>query len=334
MRVPRDLRGLAGDGAGSAPRPPAAPWRPPAPASSRRRGRGSSGRLLEFRRRSGLPVRRRRRTLGLLKQFATAVVLVGTPATALWWSATSPRFALGRIDVETTDRVNRGWVESRLAHLRGQNLVWMSMHSVEQSLADHPWIRGVEVSKTLPDRLHVAVVERLPVAVFEGDEGRFYVDREGRLIAPVDDEETPPAAGARTGGYLVLRAAPAPDDDESAPRPRSELERGLGLALDAAQALSRVDPTWGAELSEVEVLGEEDLLLRTRALPFPLLVEAGTVEERVRRFQQAMPEVLARVPRPERVDLRFSNRMVVRPAAGTPGARPGDGRGDAHGETG
>lgn len=330
MRVPRDLRGLAGDGTGGAPRPPAAPWRPPEPRSGR--GGGPAGRVIEFRRRSGVPVRRRGRTLGLLKQLAAAVVLVGTPAAALWWSATSPRFALGQIDVETTERVNRGWVESRLAHLRGENLVWMSMHSVEQSLADHPWIRGVEVSKSLPDRLRVAVVERQPVAVFEGEGGRSYVDREGRLIAPVDDEETPPAAGARPGGYLVLRAAPAPES--GAPRPVPELERGLRRALDAAQALSRVDPSWGAGLTEVDVLGEEDLLLSTRELPFPVLVEAGTVEERVGRFQRAMPDVLARVPRPERVDLRFSNRMVVRPFAGAPGGRRGDGRGEAHGETG
>lgn len=330
MRVPRDLRGLAGDAARGAPRPPSAPWRPPEPES--RSGAGPAGRVLPYRRRSGVPVRRRGRTLGLLKQFAVAVVLVGTPAGALWWSATSPRFALHRIDVETTERVNRGWVESRLAHLRGENLVWMSMHSVERSLADHPWIRGVEVAKSLPDRLRVAVVERQPVAVFEGADGRSYVDREGRLIAPVDDEETPPAAGARPGGYLVLRESAAPEG--GAPRAVPELERGLRRALDAAQALSRVDPSWGAGLTEVEVLGEEDLLLRTRELPFPVLVEAGTVEERVGRFQRAMPDVLARVPRPERVDLRFSNRMVVRPLAGASGGRGGDGRGEAHGETG
>lgn len=326
MRVPRDLRGLAGDGTGGAPRPPAAPWRPPEPAS------GPAGRLLEFRRRSGVPVRRRGRTLGLLKQFATAVVLVGTPAVALWWSATSPRFSVKHLDVETTDRVNRGWVESRLAHLRGQNLVWMSMHGVEQSLADHPWIRGVEVSKSLPDRLHVAVVERQPVAVFEGSDQRFYVDRDGHLIAPVDDEETPPAAGARPGGYLVLSERKIPEGAE--PRSRADLEAALRRALDAAQALSRVDPSWGAGLTEVEVLGEDDLQLSTSALPFPVLVEAGTVEERVRRFQEEMPAVLARVPRPEQVDLRFSNRMVVRPVAGSPGGRRGHGRGEANGETG
>lgn len=332
MRVPRDLEGLV-DGAGGSGRPAPAPWRPP--DASSRSGAGPAGRVLEFRRRSGLPVRRRRRTLGLLRQFALAVVLVGTPAAALWWSATSPRFALARIDVETTERVNREWVETRLGRLHGRNLVWMSMKSVERTLADHPWIRGVEVSKSLPDRLRVAVVERQPVAVFAGPEGRVYVDREGRLIAPVDGGEAPPAAeagdGVRPAGYLVIREAPAAAPD--AARSGGEREQGLRRALDAAQALSRVDPSWGAGLTEVEVLGEEDLLLRTRELPFPLLVEAGTVEARARRFQQAMPEMLARVPRPEWVDLRFSNRMVLRPADGTPVARFGDGRGEPHGAT-
>lgn len=323
MRVPRDLQGLV-DGAGDAGRP-AVPWRPP------ERSSGPAGRVLEFRRRPGLPVRRRRRTLGLVRQFGLAVILVGTPAAALWWSATSPRFALARIDVETTERVNREWVESRLSRLRGRNLVWMSMQAVERSLTDHPWIHGVEVSKSLPDRLRVAVVERRPVAVFDGPEGRVYVDREGRLIAPVDSGETPPAADARPGGYLVLHEVPVAHG--AAAGSPTEREHRLRRALDAAQALSRVDPAWGAGLTDVEVLGEEDLLLRTRELPFPLLVEAGTVEERARRFRRAMPDMLARVPRPERVDLRFSNRMVLRPVAGASGGRSGNGRGEPHGET-
>lgn len=276
----------------------------------------ADGRVLAFRRRSGLPVRRRRRLLGLLRQLAVALALVGIPAAALGWSATSPRFALARMDVETTERVNRAWVEERLAHLRGRNLVWMSMRKVERTLAEHPWIGGVELSKSLPDRLRVAVVERRPVAVLEAAEGRFHVDEEGRVIAPVDAAGEPPGEAGRAGGRLVLKESP-PDGGA----PGWEREPALRRALEAATALSRVDPGWGGALSEVEILGEEDLVLRTRELPFPLLVEAGAVEERVRAMVEMMPELLARVPEPARVDLRFENRMVIR-------------RGEVYGQTG
>lgn len=325
MRVPRDFSGLH-----ETPEAPAVPWknlRPDDPP-------GPDGRVLPFRRRSGLPVRRKSRWREIARHFATAVALVGVPAGSLWWSATSPRFDLARLEVETTDRVNREWVEARLAHLVGRNLVWMSMRSVERSLADHPWIRGVEVSKSLPDRMRVEVVERRPVAVFEAADASFWIDREGRLIAPVDDAGAPPATGGAADDYLRLR--------ESAPGPAKaagagaalERQRRLRGALDAAQGLARVDAGWGAGLTDIEILGEEDLVLRSRELPFPLWVEAGTVEERARALQRRLPELLVRVPSPSRIDLRFEHRMVVRPDPGETGAGADDGRGELHGQTG
>lgn len=333
MRVPRDFSGLH-----ETPEASPVPWRNLGPdeRSDRAGGHvsGADGRVLPFRRRSGLPVRRRSRWKELTRHFVTAAALVGAPAAALWWSATSPRFDLVRLEVETTDRVNREWVEARLDPLRGRNLVWMSMRSVERSLADHPWLAGVEVSKSLPDRMRVAVVERRPVALLEAADGTFWVDREGRVIAPVDDAGAPPAAGAEETLRLV-EAGPAAGAPTAAGGGASlERQRRLRGALDAAQGLARVDTGWGSGLTEIEILGDEDLLLRSRELPFPLLVEAGTVEERARAFQRRLPELLARVPSPARIDLRFEHRMVVRPDTGEAGGGADDGRGELHGQTG
>lgn len=323
MRVPRDFSGLH-----ETPEAPAVPWKSVRPDDPP----GPDGRVLPFRRRSGLPVRRRSRWRGLARQFATAVVLVGVPAGSLAWSATSPRFDLARLDVETADRVNREWVEARLGHLVGRNLVWMSMRGVERSLADHPWIRGVEVSKSLPDRMQVEVVERRPVAVLEASDGSFWVDREGRVIAPVDDAEAPPATGDSADEWLrLLESSPV---EAGSPGAALERQRRLRRALDAAQGLARVDAGWGAGLTEIEILGEEDLVLRSRELSFPLWVEAGTVEERARTMKRRLPELLARVPSPSRIDLRFEHRMVVRPDLGETGAGADDGRGELHGQTG
>lgn len=325
MRAPRDY--ARPEPARPAAMPP--PWTTAGGRSGAGPGARSgppSDRVLPFRRRPGLPVRRRRRFLGLLRQFALALVLVGAPAAALWWSATSPRFDLAELEVETAERVNREWVEERLAHLPGRNLVWMSMASVERSLADHPWIAGVEVSKSLPDRLRVAVVERRPVAVLLADGERFYVEATGRVIAPVGAGLAPPVEADRAGDYLVLRE----------PRPVPDRERTLARALEASRALARAAPAWGAALAEVEVLGEEDFRLHGRELPFPLVVEAGTVERRVGILVDRIPELLAEVPEPGEVDLRFENRMVVRPgaAADAAGTGPDDGRGERYAQTG
>ncbi len=328
MRAPQDPRR---DG----PRPPVMPppWTP-APADD--------GNVLPFRRRAGVRVRRRRRGFGVTRQFLLALVLVGSPASALWWSATSPRFAVSQLQVVTSERVNRSWMEARLQHLMGRNLVWMSMESVERSLSGHPWIAGVEVTKALPDRLRVAVVERRPVAVLEAGDERFYVDRTGRVIAPVGDEEAPPGE-SRRGGYLLLGVAAVaagvkgtpPVAAGASPAPRDLLgEPVLARALDVVQAFSRAAPEWSAGLSRVEILGEEDFRLETGALPFELLVEAGQVEGRVRSLRELLPKLLARFPEPASVDLRFSHRIVVREAAGRPAVSAIHGRGESYGQTG
>jgi len=332
VRAPQDPRR---DGPPPAAMPP--PWTP-APATD--------GNVLQFRRRSGLSVRRRRRGLGLARQFLLALVLVGTPAAALYWSATSPRFAVSELQVVTSDRVNRSWMEARLQPLMGRNLVWMSMESVERSLSGHPWIAGVEVTKQLPDRLRVAVVERRPVALLEVASERYYVDRSGRVIAPVDDQEAPPGEARRRGRYLLLGVAAAAAGVKAAPETAAAAagkaaagqnpvrEPVLARALDVVQAFSRAAPDWGQGLSRVEILGEEDFRLETGALPFELLVEAGQVEGRVRALRGLLPRLLARFPAPASVDLRFSHRIVVRGAAGRPAATAINGRGERYGQTG
>jgi cell division protein FtsQ len=301
------------------------------------------GNVLPFRRRKGVPVRRRHRGLRLLRPFLLALALVGTPAAGLYWSGTSPRFAVSELQVVTSDRVNRAWMEARLQHLVGRNLVWMSMESVERSLSGHPWIAGVEVTKSLPDRLRVAVVERHPVALLEVGSERWYVDRSGRVIAPVGDEETPPGESRRQGRYLLLGvaaaaagvkgvpgAAGAPEPDPTGQPVRRAV---LARALDVVQSFSRAAPDWAAGLSQVEILGEEDFRLETGALPFELLVEAGQVEGRVRAFEDLLPRLLARFPAPKSVDLRFSHRIVVR-GAGRPAATAINGRGEAYAQAG
>lgn len=343
MRAPGDLQSL--------PRPGALPPSWAVPGASERVGTGAAGGagVLPFRRRRGVPVRRRRRWLGLLRPLAAALLLVGAPAAALAWSATSFRFALADYAVETGANVEAAWVEERLEPLVGKNLVWMSMRRVERRLADHPWIAGIEVSKVLPDRLRVAIVERRPVARLETPAGAFWVDRRGVVIAPLapsdlaDDEPAADAwveAGGQekeaARGALVLRvasAAPAAwtDGERSATSAIDpDLAAALPRALAAAQALSRAAPRWGAALDAVDLLGEEDFILHTAELPFPLLVEPAAVEGRVRRLTDLLPELLRRVPQPAAVDLRFENRIVVR-AAALEAERRNDARGELHG---
>ncbi len=194
----------------------------------------------------------------------------------------------------------REWVSARLEPLRGRPLLRLSLAEVEASLSDHAWIAGVAILKRLPDTLSVRLSERRPAALLR-DDGLHYVDADGRVIDLFDPRKGPT-------DLLLLSASPAQ-------RPRI----GAGAALRAATEFQRVAPAWGEELSEVEVLGEDDLRFHTAALPFALLLGATGIESGLRRLRRHLPEVLPRFGGAAVMDLRFSGRIVVVPASAPPG---------------
>jgi POTRA domain, FtsQ-type len=300
---------------------------------------GASGRVLDFRRRPTPPRRRRPSLLAaLLRPFATAFLMVAVPLAAGAWVLGSPRFALREVAVEGSDRIPAAWLQNAVAPLVGRNLVALPLEAVTDRLERHPWIASLAVEKELPDRLRIAVTERKPVALLavggihgtggSGRSGRsgpgtaealVYADMAGRPIAPV-------APGDDTASLLVVQIsekAPGAAADPAV-RKAGQAAAGTGVAraLAVAGELGRVNPTWAAGLTRVEVLSEEDFRLSTRALPFPLLVRRGQVVEKVRRLEALLPELGRRYARLDGVDLRFSRRIVVQPAAPSSGAEP------------
>jgi hypothetical protein len=85
-------------------------------------------------------------------------------------------------------------------------------------------------------------------------------------------------------------------------------------ALDLVAELRRAHPAWGVGVREVEILGEREYRVTTAALPYPLLLEAGTVSPAVANLQQMLPEIERRLPAIGEADLRSPRRLVIRPS--------------------
>lgn len=266
-------------------------------------------RVLTFRRRPYAARRKRKSPWRVLfTGLLSAVAVVGLPLTLVAWVLTSPRFALQRVEVEGGERVPPSWVESALAPLHGRNLVRLPLGEAERLVAQHPWVEAVEVSKRLPDRLRVRVRERRPAALLRRGADVVYLDAAGREIAPLED-------GAHGVDLLLVSLG-------------GEGVETVSSALELAQELEQAAPEWAARLSEVEVLGEGDFRITTGALPFPLVVRAGTLAQRVAGLHELLAQIERRYPKVESVDLRFARRIVVQPAA-LPAEKPGGAPGRA-----
>lgn len=270
---------------------------------------------------------RRKRPIGRwFKPLAGAVVVVGLPIAAVAWLLSSPRFALAHLEVAGTDRVAAGWVSAALAPLNGRNLWSLPLVAVEERLASHPWIAGVEATKQLPDRLLVQVIERQAAMVVEFEGERWFADRDG---APIDRVDRPAAAdGAASAvepdALLAVRwVVPVRQELGRGARslavgwggaPEQQAgRRAVAQALTAIEELEAAAPGLAAAVSGVEVFGDEEFRLLGERLPFEILVRAGRVQVGVETLAKARTE-LASIADAEVVDLRYHGRVVVRRA--------------------
>ena len=257
------------------------------------------GKVLPFRRpSSAVRFRRKSHWVTLGKPFLQAFSLVGLPFLAGLWLFTSPTFGLATIQVEGNRYVETVWVEHALAPLVGENLLRLSLPTVESAVAANPWVARVSLDKRLPDRLRLVVEERRPAALLRTASGLVYLDDQGRSIAPFDPLRGP-------GDLLLVSVATLPGAE-------------LGGAFALAEELARVAPDWARGLSEVEVLGEGDYRLHLAALEFPLLVRSGTLGTRAAELRRLLPELSRRYGALAFVDLRFERRIVLQPVDPAP----------------
>lgn len=278
------------------------------------------GGVLPFRRTAVKPRRKRRSLwLRLLRPAATAALVVAVPSAVAWWVLTSPRFDLSEVEVSGHARVDENWVRDRLDPMLGRNLVSIPLAEVEASLQGHPWIAAVSISKRLPDGLTVEVEERRAAVLVPGpapdaapdagsplDAPLWLADAAGRPIV-----EAPPRAAAEF--VLVVPAA----ERGAAVGPLADTVPG---AVAVAAALSRSHPVWAAGLERIEALGQDEYRLVTTALPFPVLVRADNLERPTALLQAALPGLRRRLGEAMDevavADLRFADRLVLRPASG------------------
>ena len=71
---------------------------------------------------------------------------------------------------------------------------------------------------------------------------------------------------------------------------------------------------WSLPVLWVEVIGDDDYRVYLGTLPFPVLARSRDVASRLVMLEELRPEILERAPILAEVDLRFEDRLIVRPA--------------------
>lgn len=262
--------------------------------------------------------RRVRPLLQLARRLTKPLVALAGLAGFVLWLLLSPQFDVAVIEYQSGARVDSSTLERRMAAWRGNNLFLVDLDDVRSVLLEDPWIEKVTLRKQLPDALNVRVTEREPVALWrrpaaagvesnQGDQpmafDQFaYLDRTGRIIAPSDELDAKSASS-----WLVVDADPSLSDV-------SDAERATALAL--IERLQNLQPSLETiEVGSARILTTGDLRLELRSVDFPVLVDPSHAESQLARFARLHRPLVARGVIPRAVDLRFSGRVLVEPAA-------------------
>ncbi len=265
-----------------------------------------------FRRARVTPARRRKAWAGRGWQITRisvvmAVVLFGVyQGAALVLSAEA--LTVTRLTVSGNVRLSRGEVVALLDGLRGRNMVTVNLETWRRRLRSSPWVADAVMRRVLPGTIAVAIAERQPIGLGRLGADLYLVDGRGSII----DEFGP------NYGELDL---PVIDGLASAPRDGATLvdEARAGLA---ARLLSDLQarPDLAKRVSQIDVSDVRDAVVLLKDDTAFLRLGDERFVERLQSYIDLAPALRERVDGIDYVDLRFDERIYVRPQAS--GLRP------------
>lgn len=208
---------------------------------------------------------------------------------------------VSRITVSGTARMSSGEVLALLEGLRGANLITTDLDQWRQKLLSAPWVADAAIRRVLPGTLTVHITEREPLGIARLGTRLYLLDDRGLVIDEFGpnyaDLDLPIIDGLadspNEGGLLVHEA-------------RAALVVRLLSELEARPALA-------SRISQIVVQSARDLSVVLKGDTAVVRLGGERFAERLQSYLDLAPALRERVPQIDYVDLRFDERIYVRP---------------------
>jgi cell division septal protein FtsQ len=239
-------------------------------------------------------------------RIVVAVVLVGYAtyrAFDLVVSAAGLR--IQHISVKGNARLSEGEVRTLSDGIRGTSILTADLTAFRRRLLESPWVADVALRRVLPSTLEVFVSERTPIGLCRIKNQLYLLDRGGVVI----DEFGPQYAGFDLpiiDGLVRAPGAAQPVLDER----RADLAARVLDAMAARPGLAR-------RLSQIDVSDLHDAVVLIEGDSALLHLGEDRFLERLQSYLDVAPALRERVQDIDYVDLRFDDRLYVRPVATT-----------------
>jgi cell division septal protein FtsQ len=249
------------------------------------------------------PARKRVRLSSARVRGAVAAVVIGLAVYAGYRAiavvAGLEVFHIDRINVRGNHRLSNGEVLVMLQDLRGRSVLAVDLSEWRRVLLNSPWVADASLRRTLPSTVDVAILERAPLGIGRINGSLYLVDDRGAVI----DEYGPNYADLDLPIIDGLALAPG---EESADVYRALLARRL---LDALRAKNMA-----SQFSQIDVSDSRNAVVLLEGDSTLIRLGNERFVERLQSYHELAPALREQVPTIDYVDLRFDERVYVRPA--------------------
>ena len=214
---------------------------------------------------------------------------------------TGDALTVTRITVTGTVRMSRGEVLALLDDARGTSMLTTRLDEWRQKLIASPWVADAAIRRVLPGTLAVVISERQPMGVGRLGDGLYLIDPQGAII----DEFGPKYAEFDLPIVDGLSASPGGGDL------RIDDARAALVARLLAELQTR--PDLAGRVSQIDVSDVRDAAVVLKGDTALVRLGDGRFVERLQSYLDLAPRLRERVPDIDYVDLRFDERVYVRP---------------------
>jgi cell division protein FtsQ len=264
-----------------------------------------------FRRARVKPGRRKGRRLRLTwhaaRRVLALVLVVYASYRAVDLVVSASPLQVNRIVVKGNVKLSSGEVETLVHDLYGTSILTADLDVCRRRLLQSPWVADVAMRRVLPSTIEILVSERRPMGISRLNGQLFLIDRSGSIIdefGPRYREFDLPVVDGLIGPPRDGHAA----IDETRAELAANLLDSLAPRKDLARRVSQIDVS---DPHDAVVLLDDDQAL--------LHLGDDKFLDRLRSYLEVASTLRERVPDIDYVDLRFEDRVYVRPrGAGKP----------------
>jgi cell division protein FtsQ len=234
---------------------------------------------------------------GLLSLIAAAVAYRGG-----WVIVQARVLQITHIAIHGNERLSNGEVLAILNGMRGENVMWTDLEAWRTRLLASPWVRDASLRRSLPSTIDIVISEREPLGIARVGGNLYLVDERGATI----DDYGPQYADL---DLPIIDGLAAPGLTDAADDPHAELAGRVLASL-------RAKPEIAKQVSQIDVRDLHNATVIVAGDPAVLYVGDDRFAARLESYLDLASALRERVADIDYVDLRFDDRIYVKPVSG------------------